>query len=95
MVKGVNKTIIEVNETGNEYFEKIILYVSPKYSSANSFKIKKAVGEELKRINGNTVKKGNSLRKMIKMKNRRRIIVCTCGLAALIVCAALITIILI
>lgn len=86
MVKGVNKTIIEVNETGNEYFEKIILYVSPKYSSANSFKIKKAVGEELKRINGNTVKKGNSLRKMIKMKNRRRIIIGIGCVVALTLC---------
>ena len=95
MVKGVNKTIIEINETGNEYFEKIILYVSPKYSSVNSLKIKKAVGEELKKINGNSIKNGKSLRRMIKMKNRRRVIIGTCCVAALIVCATLITIALI
>lgn len=32
MVKGVNRRIIEINETGNEMFEKIVLYVTPKYS---------------------------------------------------------------
>lgn len=95
MVKGVNKTIIEINETGNEYFEKIILYVSPKYSWVNSPKIKKAVGEELKKINGNSIKNGKSLRRMINMKNRRRAIFATCCVAALIVCATLITIALI
>ena len=30
MSKGVNKKVIEVNDTGNMYFEKAILYVRPK-----------------------------------------------------------------
>ena len=29
MVKGVNKQIIEINDTGNKYFERILLFVSP------------------------------------------------------------------
>ena len=29
MVKGVNKQIIEINDTGNKYFEKVLLFVSP------------------------------------------------------------------
>ena len=27
MVKGVNKRVIEVNNTGNKFFEKIVFYV--------------------------------------------------------------------
>ena len=29
MVKGVNKQIIEINDTGNKYFEKVLLFVAP------------------------------------------------------------------
>lgn len=29
MVRGVNKQIIEINDTGNSYFEKVLLFVSP------------------------------------------------------------------
>ena len=32
MVKGVSKTIIEVNDTGSRLFEKIVLYVTPEFS---------------------------------------------------------------
>ncbi len=36
MVKGVNKTIIEINDTGNMMFEKVILFVSPKYGNMST-----------------------------------------------------------
>ena len=29
MVKGVNKTVIEVNNTGSKVFDRIVFYVSP------------------------------------------------------------------
>ena len=29
MVKGVNKTIIEINDTGSKYFDKILFFVNP------------------------------------------------------------------
>ncbi len=29
MVKGVNKHIIEINDTGNKYFEKAFLFITP------------------------------------------------------------------
>ncbi len=32
MVKGVNKTVIEINDTGSNMFDKIILFVAPQYS---------------------------------------------------------------
>lgn len=42
MVKGVNKTVIEVNNTGNKYFEKIVFYVTPQYGNLNAKQLKKA-----------------------------------------------------
>lgn len=41
LVKGVNKTVIEINNTGNDIFEKIILYVKPQYSMLNTRKLNK------------------------------------------------------
>ncbi len=40
MVKGVNKTVIEINDTGNSMFEKIILFVSPEFSNINTARLK-------------------------------------------------------
>lgn len=44
MIKGVNKQIIEITETGSEYFEKMLLVVKPQYSSMNVKKLKKKAG---------------------------------------------------
>ena len=29
MIKGVNRKIVEINRTGNDYFEKAILFINP------------------------------------------------------------------
>ena len=42
MVKGVNKTIIEVNNTGSRYFEKIVFYVTPHYVNLSAKQLKRA-----------------------------------------------------
>ena len=34
MLKGINHSIIEVNETGSEYYERAILIIRPEYASA-------------------------------------------------------------
>lgn len=41
MVKGVNKKIIEINDTGNEVFEKVVLYIRPKYSLLSNKELKR------------------------------------------------------
>ena len=41
MVKGVNKTIIEINETGNVMFDRVLLFVNPCKASTDSSKLKK------------------------------------------------------
>ena len=45
MVKGVSKTIIEVNNTGSKFFEKIVFYVTPEYGNLNAKHLKKAASE--------------------------------------------------
>ncbi len=35
MVKAVNKLILEINNTGNEYFEKAVFYVRPEMSCSS------------------------------------------------------------
>ena len=45
MVKGVNKTVIEVNDTGNRMFEKIVFYVTPQYGNIDPKRLQRAAGE--------------------------------------------------
>lgn len=51
MVKGVNKKIIEINDTGNEIFEKVVLYIKPKYSLLSNKELKKEAEEILRNYN--------------------------------------------
>lgn len=43
MVKGVNKTIIEVNNTGSKVFDRIVFYVSPACSNLSTKNLNRAV----------------------------------------------------
>ena len=45
MVKGVSKTIIEVNNTGSKLFEKIVFYVTPEYGNLSAKQLKRAAAE--------------------------------------------------
>ncbi len=66
MVKGVSKTIIEVNNTGSKFFEKIVFYVTPEYGNLNAKYLKKAATEFS--FNYNNAFSTNPLRKRIKRK---------------------------
>ena len=43
MVKGVNKTVIEVNNTGSKVFDRIVFYVSPECSSLSVKNLNRAI----------------------------------------------------
>ncbi len=47
MVKGVNRQVLEIHETGSEYFEKAIFFVRPEYSAENDGRLR---GSALKSI---------------------------------------------
>ncbi|MDR1628804.1 MAG: hypothetical protein LBS36_01105 [Oscillospiraceae bacterium] len=40
MIKGVNRQVLELNDTGNEYFEKAIFFVKPEYSGLGEGKLR-------------------------------------------------------
>ena len=40
MIKGVNRQVVEVRETGCDYFERIIFFVKPEYVSLSEGKIR-------------------------------------------------------
>lgn len=41
MIKGVNKQVLEITNTENPYFERIIFFVKPEYTGEDRAKIKK------------------------------------------------------
>lgn len=41
MIKGVNRQVLEVTNTDNPYFEKIIFFVKPEYSREDRAKLKR------------------------------------------------------
>ncbi|MBQ8740380.1 MAG: hypothetical protein IJY79_02385 [Clostridia bacterium] len=43
MVKGVNKTVIEVNNTGSKVFDRIVFYVSPACSNLSAKNLNRAI----------------------------------------------------
>lgn len=74
MVKGVNKSIIEINDTGSEIFEKVVFYISPKFGNLSP---KKLIAET-DRFTFNFEKRSGrgykSLRK--RMLFKRRLLIC-------------------
>lgn len=44
MIKGVNRQVVEVNDTGCEYFERIMFFVKPEYSGISEGKIRERAG---------------------------------------------------
>lgn len=45
MIKGVNKSIIEINDTGSEYFEKAILFISANHADDSDKKLENKARE--------------------------------------------------
>lgn len=68
MVKGVNKRVIEVNDTGNKFFEKIVFYVTPQYSELTPTQLKEATEFLSLKLEGKPKK--TSLRKRHLRKKR-------------------------
>lgn len=71
MVKGVSKTIIEVNNTGSKLFEKIVFYVTPEFSNLSAKQLKKAANSFT--FNYNLPRSKPTLRKKYRNRNFLRI----------------------
>ena len=69
MVKGVNKTIIEITNTGNKLFNRAILFVSPEYVDKSDKKLTDEAQALIKRLES----MGNeSLREAVKRERKRK-----------------------
>jgi hypothetical protein len=44
MIKGINRQVVEVRETGNECFERILFFVKPEYAGMSEGKIREKAG---------------------------------------------------
>lgn len=79
MIKGVNRQVVEVRETGCDYFERIIFFVRPEYTSLSEGKIR----ERASLIAGGTTlppptkTKSNKLTEVLKI-----VLGVMCGLTA-------------
>ena len=49
MIKGVNRQIIEVTDTGNIYYERAILFVRPEYRSSSYEKLNSEASDLVKK----------------------------------------------
>ncbi len=47
MIKGVNKQVLEINETQNGYFEKAIFFVKPEYCGMSEGKLRESAKKEV------------------------------------------------
>ena len=90
MVKGVNKTVIEVNNTGSKVFDKIVFYVSPSCSNLSHKNLNRAIKSFTFQLDERAGRGYNSLRKRMLIK--RRIVI---GIAAAVLLVADITLALI
>ena len=44
MIKGINRQVVEVRDTGNECFERILFFVKPEYAFMSEGKIRERAG---------------------------------------------------
>ena len=90
MVKGVNKRVIEVNNTGNKFFEKIVFYVTPQYSDLTARQLQQATEYLSLSLREASALSKPTLRKRVRRRKRRLILailmaVLVLGLVALCV----------
>ncbi len=85
MVKGVNKTVIEVNNTGSKLFEKIVFYVTPEYCNLSAKQLRKAASSFS--FNFDSPHPKNSLRRRYKLRKKR--VLCISGVLMAVVTASI------
>lgn len=88
MVKGVSKTVIEVNNTGSKLFEKIVFYVTPEYGNLSAKQLKRAANSFSFNYDAPPAK--NSLRRKHRLRRKRLLLI-----TGVLVAAAVISLIII
>ena len=73
MVKGVNKQIIEINNTGSSYFERVLLFVAPGKCDKSEEELKNEAKSYLLNLSSE-FKTATGLRQHVKNKKKKSII---------------------
>lgn len=71
MIKGVNKQVLEIAETGNGFFEKAIFFVKPEYSGMSEGRLRESARKEIENAGRPPVTKHTCSKKLMS--------VCTVG----------------
>lgn len=87
MVKGVNKTVIEVNNTGSKVFDRIVFYVSPACSNLSAKNLNRAIKSFTFQLDERAGKGYKTLRQ--QRLTRRR--VCVAAVIGAVIISAIIT----
>ena len=83
MVKGVNKNVIEINDTGSEFFERIVFYVSPRFCNLSAKRLLKETDKFTFDYEKRQPRRNTLRRRMIK--RRRRFVLGLCAAAAAVI----------
>ena len=87
MLRGINRSIIEINETENRYFEKVLIFVRPEFGSFPESYLQKEAAKMVGGMNGRPLglknKKYFSARKRARLKRNAFIGICL-GFVAII-----------
>lgn len=85
MLRGINRSIIEINETENRYFEKVIVFVRPEFGGMPKSHLQK----EAMRMVSNMSTQPVGLKRRVSARRRsaikRRKIMLGCGLGLVLV----------
>ena len=90
MVKGVNKTVIEVNNTGSKVFDRIVFYVTAQYGNLSAKELLKATESFTFQFDKRS---GRGYKRLRRRMLRKRIMCCAgilLGVLALSVLAVLV-----
>lgn len=90
MLKGVNKQIIEINDTGSDYFEKILFFVKPAYYSLAHSKLETGAKCYMEELLTSGIDRRAYLRKRQKKKQLQFWVA---GVSIIGVCVALLSVI--
>ncbi len=78
MLRGVNRSIIEINETDNRYFEKVIMFLKPEYVDTPPYRLKMEADSLIEKY-------GLTHKSEARKKRKRQVIINRCVLTAIAV----------
>ena len=87
MLRGTNRSIIEINETENKYFEKVLLFVKPEFGTLPVERLKREANRMVGGISFSPMglNRHISARKLAMRKKRKRIALVALGVLAIII----------